>query len=147
MGPRAGRAGVAAALGPSPLREGVETDQTLASLGDQALKTRDARARPASSASPLVSNAQRALSPNSNFFKHKYMYISPNVIEIQLAREVKFKVYKEMISQEQPLIRARGSPQLSKDTPTSRVHIKIWISFFPQSSCFCLQTHLSAVRF
>lgn len=137
-----------AALGPSPLRQGVETDQALASLGDQTLKTReeDARARPASSASPLVSNVQRALSPNSNFFKNKYMYI-PNVIEIQLACEVEFKVYKEMISQGQPLIRARGSLQLGKDTPASRVHIKIWISFFPQSSCFYLQTHLSAVRF
>lgn len=147
MGPRAGRARVAAAFGPRPLREGVETDQTLASLGNQTLKTREeaARAWPASSASPLVSNVQRALSPN--FFKNKYMYIFPNVPEIQLAREVEFKVYKEIISQGQPLIRALGSPQLGKDTPASRVHIKIWISFFPQSSCFYLQTHLGAVRF
>ena len=75
MGPRAGIVGVAAAVAPSPLREGVKTVQALASLG----RTLDAggrrgRAPPASSAPPPVSDARRALNLKSNPFE-KYICI------------------------------------------------------------------------
>lgn len=75
------------------------------------------------------------------------MYIYPILLGYnRRVKFCKFKVHKEMISQEQSLIRARGSPQLGKGTPASRVQTKTLDLFLcPNSPLAFVYRHTSGL--